>query len=99
MFKKLIDMKNKLVFINSTTSLDLNKVILSIGASPNFTFPPDFALYIEDKGDWWIERKPFAGREKNEEVRVIALGILEKGKEIFEEEQRILKERIENELS
>lgn len=38
-------------------------------------FPSDVVYYIEEGDNWWVERDPFRGQEKLEEVRLIALEI------------------------
>jgi hypothetical protein len=77
MYDRHIEVKTGLVFITENNYLEMDVSLL----------PADVTFYVEYEGDWWIERKPFTGREKNEEVRAIALQILEEAKEIFEEKQ------------
>jgi hypothetical protein len=66
MYDRQIEVKQRLVFINKMDYVEMDLSLL----------PPDVTFYCEEEGDWWIERNPFTGREKNEDVRYIALKIL-----------------------
>jgi hypothetical protein len=78
MYDRHIEVKTGLVFITENDYIEMNV---------KSQFPSDVVFYIEYEGDWWIEKNPFNGREKNEDVRTIALQILDQAKEIFEEKQ------------
>jgi hypothetical protein len=78
MYNRHIDTKLSLAFINENESIEFDTSLL----------PADVAFYIEYEGDWWVERKPFNGREKNEDVRHIALKILADAEKIWAEQQK-----------
>jgi len=77
MYDRHIDTKLGLVFINKNNSVQMDTSIL----------PSNISFYVENENDWWIERKPFIGREKNEDVRHIALKILADAEKIWKEQQ------------
>ena len=81
MYDRHIDVKKKLVFITENDCLEMDTSLL----------PDDVTFYVEYEGDWWIERKPFAGREKNEDVRHIALKILANTEKLWAEQQEAVK--------
>ena len=55
MYDRHIETQQNLVFINRIDYVEMDTSVL----------PSDVTFYCEFEGDWWIERKPFAGREKN----------------------------------
>jgi hypothetical protein len=73
MYDRHIETKKNLVFINENEYVEMDTS--SLGS--------DVAFYVESEGDWWIERKPFNGREKNDAVRQTALQLLAKAEEIL----------------
>lgn len=85
MYDRHIDVKNELVFITENDSIKMDISLL----------PTDVVFYVEYEGDWWIERKPFAGREKNEDVRHIALKILADAEKLWAERLEAQEEFIE----
>jgi hypothetical protein len=78
MYDRHIEVKKGLVFIDEINYVEMDLSLL----------PTDVAFYVEYEGDWWVERKPFAGREKNEDVRHIALKILADAEKIWAEQQK-----------
>ena len=78
MYDRHIDIRNNLVFI---TEIDSLKMDLSL-------FSKDITFYCEYKEDWWIERDPFEGREKNEDIRNVALKILADAEKLWAEQQK-----------
>jgi hypothetical protein len=85
MYDRHIEVKKGLVFITENNYLEMDVSLL----------PNDVTFYIEYEGDWWVERKPFAGREKNEDVRHIALKILADAEKLWAEQQAANEEFIE----
>jgi hypothetical protein len=73
MYDRHIETKKNLVFISENDSIEMDTS--SLGS--------DVAFYCEYEGDWWIERKPFTGREKNDAVRQTALQLLAKAEELL----------------
>jgi hypothetical protein len=67
MYKRHIEVQKNLVFLSEISNLNMNIVTKM--------FPEDVTFYVEEGNDWWIEREPFAGREKDEKVRDIALEV------------------------
>jgi hypothetical protein len=82
MYDRQIEVKTGLVFITENDYVEMDVSLL----------PADVAFYVEYEGDWWVERKPFAGREKNEDVRHIALKILAEAEKLWAEQQKIFEE-------
>jgi hypothetical protein len=82
MYDRHIETKKGLVFINENDYLEMDVSLL----------PADVAFYIEYEGDWWIERNPFTGREKNNDVKHIALKILADTEKLWVEKQAATKE-------
>jgi hypothetical protein len=82
MYDRHIETKKNLIFINENDSIEMDVSLL----------PADVAFYVEYEGDWWVERKPFAGREKNEDVRHIALKLLADAEKLYAEQQQEFKE-------
>jgi hypothetical protein len=82
MYDRHIEKKQGLVFINKNDYVEMDVSLL----------PADVTFYVEYEGDWWVERKPFAGREKNEDVRHIALKILADAEKLWVEQQQEFKE-------
>ena len=76
MYDRQIEVKTGLVFITENDYVEIDVSLL----------PTDVAFYIEYEGDWWVERKPFSGREKNEDVRHIALKILADAEKLWAEQ-------------
>jgi hypothetical protein len=74
MYDRHIEVKKGLVFITENDYVEMDV---------KAKFPSDVTFYVEYEGDWWIERKPFAGREKNEAVRQTALALLNQAKNIL----------------
>jgi hypothetical protein len=58
-------------------------------------FPSNVTFYCEMGDFWWIERDPFQGREKNDDVRHLALKILEQAKEIWDQQKEIERQQTE----
>lgn len=88
MYDRHIEVKKSLVFITENDSLELDVSVL----------PTDVTFYCEYEGDWWIERKPFAGREKNEDIRYIALKILADAEKLYakqQAEQKLAAEKVD----
>ena len=81
MYDRHIETKKGLVFITENDYVEMDVSVL----------PADVTFYVEYEGDWWIERKPFEGREQNEDVRHIALKLLEQAEQIFAEQQEAAK--------
>jgi hypothetical protein len=81
MFDRHIEVKTNLVFITENDYVEMDVSLL----------PVDVAFYVEYEGDWWVERKPFAGREKNEDVRHIALKLLADAEKLWVEQQQEFK--------
>lgn len=77
MYNRHIDIKNKLAFIDEKNSIEIDTSF----------FPGNITFYIEYKNDWWIEKKPFNGPEKDEVIKHIALKILNEATEKFEEQE------------
>lgn len=79
MYKRHIDVKGNLVYINEweSVSIDLSEL------------PNDIAFYVETEDDWWFERDPFDDREKLENIRPIALNILEEAISEWEKERKL----------
>jgi hypothetical protein len=75
MYDRHIEVQEGLVFVSK-----INHIIMDIKNK----FPTDVTFYIEYEGDWWIERKPFVGREKNEDIRKIALEIFSEAEKQME---------------
>lgn len=73
MYKRQVDVKNKLVFINETIPVEMDCSM----------FPKDVVFYVETEDDWWVEKVPFAGRQKDVDVRNIALDVIEKASKEF----------------
>jgi hypothetical protein len=82
MYDRHIEAKTNLVFITENDYVEMDTSLL----------PADVTFYIEYEGDWWVERKPFAGREKNEDVRHIALKLLADAEKLWVEQQQEFKE-------
>ena len=82
MYDRHIEVKLGLVFINENDSVEMDVSVL----------PANVAFYVEHEGDWWVERKPFNGREKNEDVRHIALKLLADAEKLWVEQQQEFKE-------
>ena len=77
MYDRQIDVENKLVFINKTEQTEMEILL-----------PPDVTFYVEYKGDWWIEKEPFNGREKDETIKQIAMLMFEKAEKIIAERKQ-----------
>ena len=73
MYDRHIETKHNLVFINENDYVEIDTS--SLGS--------DIAFYVEYEGDWWVERKPFNGREKDNSVREIALQLFVKAENIL----------------
>ena len=76
MYDRHIDVKNGLIFVDEIHYIE--KADLS-------ALPKDVTFYCEYEGDWWIERKPFNGREKNEDIRHVALQLLDEAESLWKE--------------
>ena len=73
MYDRHIEKKKNMVFVTENEYVVMELPLL----------PEDVAFYCEYEGDWWIERKPFAGQEKNEDVRHICLQYLKQAEELI----------------
>ena len=82
MYDRHIEVKKGLVFITEDIYMEMDTSEL----------PADVTFYCEYEGDWWVERKPFEGREQNEDVRHIALRLLEQAEKIWAEQQVLVQE-------
>jgi hypothetical protein len=82
MYDRHIDVKQNLVFIDR-----VNYVSMEL-----FELPKNVTFYVEFLGDWWIEREPFLGQEKNEDIRHISLMILADAEKLWAEKQAATKE-------
>jgi hypothetical protein len=74
MYKRHIDVADSRVYIT-----EIDSVVMDLSLIPD-----TIAFYIEQGDDWWVERKTFNGREKNEDVRHIALKILQEAEASFD---------------
>jgi hypothetical protein len=82
MYKKYIDIQHQIV--NYGDEIDV-----PIDVSE---FPENVVYYIEDENDWWVEKDPFQGQEKDEEIRKIALKLLEPIEKNFDHVQQYLED-------
>lgn len=76
MYTRYIDVKNK-------TLSFANQIDFVIDVSE---FPHDVIFYVEEDGDWWVEKDPFKGRHKDEKVRLLALELFKQ----FENNEQVL---------
>jgi hypothetical protein len=85
MYKRQVDIKNKLVFINEFISVETDCSM----------FAENVVFYLETEEDWWVEKKPFSGREKDVEVRNIALDLIEKASKKFYNDDLLREQALE----
>jgi hypothetical protein len=79
MYDRQIDVANRLVFINRKDYVEMDLSVL----------PEDVTFYCEYEGDWWIERKPFDGQEKNDDIHHVALNLLAEAERLWYKEKEL----------
>ena len=67
MYTRHIEVRKNLVFLTENTGIKIE----TIGEM----FPPDVTFYVETENEWWVERDPFNGQEKDEDIKEIALKV------------------------
>ena len=88
MYNRHIEVAKGLVFITESSGINMDVSLL----------PNNVAFYVETEDDWWIERNPFEGREKNEDVRHIALKLLAEAEQIFAKQEALAQEEFKQVL-